>query len=128
MTSEAAIVQLVETGFLLDAARAIDALPNATNFLRVTRANLEIDVGSLSVARSMSEMLLRERLTHSEKSDCWKTIAFSDLSSGEIECGLRSMHNAFSAAEMAQDPRKQARLIVSNCEALINWVGIEPAV
>ena len=37
------------------------------------------------------------------------------------------MRQAFAEAACTNDPRFEARLIASNCGALVNWIGIEPA-
>ena len=37
------------------------------------------------------------------------------------------MRRASQAAVQSQDPRIQARLIATNCDALLHWVGIEPS-
>ena len=75
----------------------------------------------------MAHTLLRERLTPAEKSACWEIIARVELSMGPTERGLRAMHSAFAAAKTAPDRRKEARLIAANSEALLSWIGIEPA-
>jgi DNA-binding NtrC family response regulator len=127
MASEAAILELVARGLFRDAAAAIDSGNIDTTFIRVARAELEIDIGSPLQARAAAETLLTQRLSHTEKSSCWDIVGRVSLTTGQIERGLKALHQASAAAVLSNDRRLQARLIASNCAALLNWIGIEPA-
>ena len=127
MASEAEVIGLVDRGLFRAAARTIDADRAPSLSLQVIRADLEIDVGKTDRARELAEFLLNERLSHAERAKCWEVIGRVALNFGQIERGVRAMHRAAASVALSQDRLREARLIAANCEALLHWVGIEPA-
>src|SRR5262245_11856839 len=124
MTDAASAHELFEGGLFRDAAKLIDASKSpVSRDLRVLRARLEVDVGSLQNASESANNLLKEELSHSERAHCWEIVARVELNRGAIDSGLMSMRRASQAAIQSQDRRVQARLIATNCDALLHWVG-----
>src|SRR5690348_7781892 len=125
MVTDSSIIELVESGFLKDAATQIDARSSLTNSLRVLRARLELEIGFPDRAKSASEALLAERLTNAERSTCWEVIARVNFRAGNSDEGLTSAHRAFQFAADCPDPRVEARLIANHCDTLLHWIGID---
>jgi hypothetical protein len=127
VTPEPRILELIEFGLFKEAAAEIDKRSSCPRFLRIVRSQLEAHVGSPSEARRQAETFLREPLTAREKAQCLEITARSSLRSGEKEEGHSAFRRAISLARDCQDRRLEARLIASLAEALLHWVGIEPA-
>jgi hydrogenase-4 transcriptional activator len=127
VSPEQRIFQLIDYGLFKDAAEEIDKRSDCPRFLRIIRSQLEAHVGAPALARREAENFLRESLTAREKAHCLEIIARGQLSSGDSKEGLSTFRRAISLAQGYHDLRLEARLVASLAEALLHWVGIEPA-
>jgi DNA-binding NtrC family response regulator/tetratricopeptide (TPR) repeat protein len=125
MAMTADIDALISAGRFREAAEALDALRDTSPGQRAVRVQLQSELEGARSAAPNAAPLLKERLTSFDRAACQEILARASVYSGDIRNGLRLFDAALKLVE--NDVIHAARLQLRFTYAVLNWIGIEPA-
>jgi DNA-binding NtrC family response regulator/tetratricopeptide (TPR) repeat protein len=118
--------RLVERGEFQKAADWLGSLKAVSQGDRILKARIELEIGEPSTALQEAEVLLREHLDKPSRAYCLDVAGRALARLGATTEGLSSMQKAIAIAAEA-DSFLHAELLSHYTKALLNWVGLEPA-
>jgi tetratricopeptide (TPR) repeat protein len=124
--TESRAEKLVDAGQFKKAAEWLDLKPRLGQAERILRVSVELEIGDSALARSQADALLREHLDKPARAYCMGVLGRALAREGQTTQGLGYLQKAISLAAEA-DPQLHAVLLAHYSKALLNWVGVEPA-
>lgn len=119
--------RLLAEGRLKEAAKLLDAVPSLSRALQIVRLRIETQIGDPQAAKVKAADLLSAHLTTNERITCLDIVGRVLTSHGDVSNGVRSLRMAQELAALDGDKVVEARQHASLADALLHWVGIEPA-
>ena len=124
--TESRAQKLVDAGEFRKAAEWLDVRGQRGQSDRILRARLELEIGDSSLARSQADALLHEHLEKPDRASCMDILGRALARLGLTTQGLGFMQKAIALAADC-DSQLHAALLAHYAKALLNWVGVEPA-
>ncbi len=119
--------QLLAEGRLKDAAKLLDEATSLPRNLQIVRLRLEAQTGDPLLAKARAAELLKAHLPKRERAACLEVFGRVATVHGDVSNGIRSLRMAHEIAAADGDKVLEARYHASLTEALLHWVGVEPA-
>jgi len=120
------ITEHVAAGDFKRAAEWLSARPQQTLSDRVLRAQIELEIGDTQSALSQAHALLSERLEPRLRAICLNIAGRALSRLGAVREGIGYQRKAVVLAGET-DPQLEPEILADLVSALLNWVGIEPA-
>ena len=118
--------ELVSMGDFRKAAEWIESKQTLSQGDRILKARIELEVGDSAAAQLLVDALLKEHLGKSARAVCLDIAGRALALSGSTAQGLSLLQKGIAIAAEC-DQQLHAELLGRYSRALLNWVGIEPA-
>lgn len=124
--AESQTQKLIAAGEFKRAAEWLNRRTDLSQTDRILRARIELEIGDTAAARLQAESLLQQHLEKRSRAYCLDIAGRALGRLGSTTQGLALMQKAISLAEES-DSYLHAELLAHYARALLNWVGVEPA-
>ncbi len=119
--------QFLSEGRLKDAAKLLDEATSLPRNLQIVRLRLEAQIGDPLLAKARAAELLETHLSKRERAACLDVFGRVTTIHGDVSNGIRCLRMAHEIAAREGDRVLEARQHASLTDALLHWVGVEPA-
>ncbi len=118
--------ELISMGDFRKAADWIESKQTLSQGDRILKARIELEIGDSAAAQLLADALLKEHLGKSARAVCLDIAGRALARSGSTAQGLSFLQKGIAIAAEC-DQQLHAELLGRYSKALLNWVGVEPA-
>lgn len=116
---------LIAVGRFREAADLLDSVGTLSQSQRVWRARLQAELEGARIAAPAAAALLKEKLPASGRAACLEIVARASVHTGDVQEGLKLFDSALKLVDSSVI--HSSRLQLRFTYAILNWLGIEPA-
>ena len=124
--SESRAKQLISAGDFRGAAAWVAAKKELSHIDRAHKAHTELEIGDISIAHEQAALVLRERIDNRTRAYVLSLAGRALGRLGSIREGIGLQRKAVALAAGSW-PDLESELLADLAAALLNWIGIEPA-